>query len=350
MRSLRRYSTATARCPFEQHARRLRVGEDGEVLAAAHRSEERARCARPAAPPLRHLTRRHAVLRCAVEIGVRGNAGFSRGVEERAGERARAAQILDGERSRPTVKLALAARVALRTAKRGQYLVPRPAGVPALGPCVVVEGIPTDVHLCVDRRGPAQRASAGPVERPLRKLRLRCCRVVPVVVGLEQLRERRGDADLSLVVGWAGLEEQDRGGGIRCQSVGQHASGRSGTHDHVVVPVPREGAAELVDHTSSVAFDPFGNHFRSTEFARKNRCGMRTCPDRVEAGRLRGVCPRCRPPPRRSVPTSLPRPHGWALRAAVPARALLPAALRPRRPIPTAGRFQRSSSRAGPSS
>src|SRR5262249_45549374 len=109
--------------------------------------------------------------------------------------------------------------------------------VPATGPLVVVGAVSADVDLHVDRRAAAEPLAAGNEDRAVVQLSLGLREEAPVVPTTQELRPGGGDAHVSVQPGGTRLEEQRAHAGVLGQPVGEHAAGRAGADDDVVVAV-----------------------------------------------------------------------------------------------------------------
>jgi hypothetical protein len=118
--------------------------------------------------------------------------------------------------------------VRLEALEDREDVVPGPALVALRGPRLVVFGVPPDVDHRVDRTRSTDGLPSRPVQLPVLEFGLRDGRVVPVGLGLEQLRGGRGDGYLALVVRAARLEDEDVG--VHGQPVGHHAARRPRAH------------------------------------------------------------------------------------------------------------------------
>ena len=206
---------------LEQQRESVHMGLDGEVGAVHHRMQVRHRRARASAVAVRHLVPADSVLLRAVEVRVRGQPVRGGRVEKGLAERVARAPLGDRERPARAVVLVLAALVVLGELEVGQHLVPGPAGTPL----VVVERVAADVDHRVDRRRAAEHLPAREVDAAVVHERLVDRRVVPVLRGPVESRERRGQVDQIVRVRSAGLEQQHVHVRVLGQAVGKHAAG-----------------------------------------------------------------------------------------------------------------------------
>ena len=134
-----------------------------------------------------------------------------------------------------------------------QHVVPAPAGEPELAPVVVVGGLAAHVDHGVDGGGAADHLAARIVEAAAVEPRLRLGLEHPVgarIADGEEIADR--DVEPDPVVPAAGLEQQHARSGIGGEPVRQHAAGRAGADDDVVVFAFDR---RCVDHAISSLFD-----------------------------------------------------------------------------------------------
>ena len=127
------------------------------------------------------------------------------------------------------------AHVVLGLDEVRQHVGVAPAGRALRLPGVVVERASAHVEHRVHRARAAERLAARDEQRASVDVRLGLGREVPVELGVELLREGRRDLDLQRAVLAAGLEQQHAHRGVLGEAVGEHAAGRAGADDHVVV-------------------------------------------------------------------------------------------------------------------
>ena len=229
-----------ARCAraVEQHAGHERHRDQRQVRARQRGVEVGHRGRAAHAVALRHLVAADAVLLAGVEVLDLAEPGRRGGVDEGVRERVHGVRVRDGQRPAGAVELRRAALVVLGALEVGQHVVPAPARVAEVAPLVVVAAVAADVDHRVQRGGAAEHAAAREVDAAAveRGLGLGC--EVPVEGRLVELGE--GDRDVQAVLGVrrAGLDEADGAVRVLGQAVGQHAAGRAGADDHVVVHGP----------------------------------------------------------------------------------------------------------------
>ena len=220
---------------LELHLQHLHTGPHLEVGAGHGGTKVGVGGAEAGAVLLRHLEHRGAVLLGAVVVGDQGNAGGLAGRQEPPVQRPGRALLADPQRAAGAVVLGGAADVVLGADEVGQDVAVAPARC-ALGlPAVVVEGAPPDVEHRVHGARPAQRLAPRHEQLAAVDVRLGLGREIPVELGVELFGEGSGDLDLQRAILASRLEQQDADGGILGQAVGQHASGRSRSDDHVVM-------------------------------------------------------------------------------------------------------------------
>ncbi len=227
---------------------RERAGQDRQVRPAGGGTQEGVGAAPAPAPLLGHLDRGDAVRFAVVVVGIGGIAAPAGGGDHQLGQRARAARRGDVEQAAVAVIGPGSGLVVLGADEVGEDVVPAPAlAAGFVAPAVVVGAVAANVEHRVHRARAAERAPARHVEAAALTARLGPARVVPVELRLELLGEGGRDLDLRRAVAAAGLDEEDLGAGV-AEPVGEHAAGRSGADDHVVV----------VAHARSSRFVPAG--------------------------------------------------------------------------------------------
>ena len=129
--------------------------------------------------------------------------------------------------------------VGLRLAEVRQQVAIVPAGQALLGPAVVVARVAAHVGHAVDRARSADHAAARLIDRAAVHEGLGLRAVGPVVaLALQRFGQSRRHMDHpghQAAVGTAGLQQQDGDLGVFAQPGGQHAAGRTGADDDVVV-------------------------------------------------------------------------------------------------------------------
>ena len=189
-----------------------------------------------------------AVLLAVVEVLVQRQPQPLHRLQERLAHRAAGPGLAHRQRTAGTVELRSPALVVLGPDEVREQVVPAPARAAGVAPLVVVERVAAHVDHRVQRRRAAEHPPARQVDPPPVGARLPARDVVPVVLRAEQRAERRRDVDEVRGVRRPRLHEQDLHVGILGQPVGEHAAGRPGAHDHVVVhraPPLRRGRSHL---------------------------------------------------------------------------------------------------------
>ena len=209
----------------EQDPRRLRLGLDRQILAAARRAQvgDRRRAAEAAAG--RELVVAGALLRRAVEVVVARDADLARRRDQRLDELVLRADVGHPQRAVGAVPLARAADVVLELAEVRQHVGVAPARIAERGPVVVVVAMAADVDEPVDRARPAERAAARPVDLATVHSGVGLGLEPPVVDGVEhRLGVPDRDVDPGIAIARTGLEQQHRSspnprtGGSRARS------------------------------------------------------------------------------------------------------------------------------------
>ena len=226
---------AECAAPVEADARRLGVGEDGQVRPTHDRAQEGFRCVPAHAALLVDVEVAAALVVAAVEVVGPGDADLGRGRPEGLEDLPAQAHVLDPPLAARAVGLVGALVEVLGAGEGGQHVVPAPAGVAELAPVVVVARLAAHVDHAVDRRAAAQHPAARIVERAAVEARLRLGLEAPVgpgvVLGVE-VADRDVNPDVAVLA--AGLEQADPVVRVRGQPVGEHAARRAGADDHGV--------------------------------------------------------------------------------------------------------------------
>jgi hypothetical protein len=223
---------ADGAAPLEQHEARVRVRLDDEVLARQRgRQISVGRAPAPAAV-LVDRRQRAALDARLVEVGEPGHPALFAGLEEGVRRRVRIALIFDPQRPAAPVNAGRAPPAALGPPEREQRVFAAP---PLDAPAVIIRRVAPDPHHRVHRRTAPQHATARPEEAAPPQPGLRHGGVGPVALGLEQLGERGGDAHVELAIVRPRLEQEHARAAVGAQAVGQHAPGRAGADDDVVV-------------------------------------------------------------------------------------------------------------------
>ncbi len=151
---------------LDQHARGMRLGDDGQVLPVARRSQIRGSGAPAAFVVGRRLVVAGALLGGAVEVGGARNAGLHGGLHHRLRQRPDLRRVRHTQRPADAVEFVRAALIVLGSLEVGQYRIPVPAFASALAPVVIVRGIAAHIHHAVDRTGAAKHLAARQIQRP----------------------------------------------------------------------------------------------------------------------------------------------------------------------------------------
>src|SRR5262249_51274388 len=115
-------------------------------------------------------------------------------------------------------------------------------------PPFVIHSIGAAVDHCVGRTRPAQCFTARPVDLTILHLWLRLGFVSPIALGLEELRKGSWNMDLLYFVRTTRFEQQNFDVSVLGQTIGQHASSRTGPDDYVV-----EHGSSVVEQTVEFA-------------------------------------------------------------------------------------------------
>ena len=201
-----------------------------------HGLEEAARRRPAAAAPLVDVEGAAAFVVAGIEVGNALDPGL-------LGRRAKCIENvpahprrLDPHLAAHAVCCAGAEKMVLVLAEERQHVVAAPAGKPELAPMVVIGGLPAHIDHGVDRGGAADHLAARIVEAAAVEPFLRLGLEHPVRAGIadgEQIADR--DVEPDPVVLAAGLQQQHAHGRIGGQAICQHAAGRAGADDDVVV-------------------------------------------------------------------------------------------------------------------
>ena len=221
---------------LDDDARDQGAGLDGQVRAVADGLEVGAGGRGAARVADGDLVVPDALLLRTVEVRIVGDAVFLGRAQEGLADRQRVDRNGHAERAAIAMVLAGEPLIVLGALEVGQDLAIAPAGAALLvGPGVVVGGIAAGVDLGVDRGAAADHLGLGVPEHPVVQMLLRHGRPAPAGDALGHLGEAGGHVEERVPVGAAGLEQEDLDGGVGAQPVGQHAAGRPGAGDDVVV-------------------------------------------------------------------------------------------------------------------
>jgi len=227
---------AAADAAVDQQARDAHAGQHGQVGPAAHRMQERGGSAAAPASLEGELVIAQAAVARAVEIGIGVEAGLQSGLDPVAAQRVVVAQVRDAQLAGAAVVFARAAAVALGLAEVGQHVAIAPALRAGARPVVVIRVLAADVDQPVDRTGAAQYAAARPDDGALARLGLGLDRKLPRearIVDRAEVPHRQPQPEVAVLA--AGLQQQYAAGRVGGEAVGQHAAGRAGADDDVVI-------------------------------------------------------------------------------------------------------------------
>ena len=211
--------------------------QDAQIRPPHGRMQERPRRAHPTAVQDRALGVGDAFLDPAVVVGIARDAEADRAFDEGVAQRMAPVDVCHGEVAVAAAEGRIAvADASLHAAEIGEHVGVAPAAVAELRPGVEVHGLAAVVDVAVDRARPAQRLAARGEDAPPARPGARLHAVEPVhariAVGLD---EAGGDVDVGMPVAPTRLEHAHGRCTVRSEPVGQHATGRSRAHDHVVI-------------------------------------------------------------------------------------------------------------------
>ena len=220
----------------ENKPRHQRIDFDVQIVARQRRAQIGVGSAAAAAVAHRHLPDAKTFLLGAVVIGrglvARGKPCRRKRIDQRIGK----PRHLRRQRA---VAAAIKARAALPgflapEIRQHMHIGPRRK---ARGrPAVVIAAMAAHIGHGVDRRRAADNAAAGAFEATAAGRGLGFREIHPVVLALEQkARPAQRDLDPRIAVPAAGFEQQHPLALVLAQPVGQHAAGRAGADDDVVV-------------------------------------------------------------------------------------------------------------------
>ncbi len=213
----------------------MRLGPDLEVRTGFDRVQERAGRAHPASLRDRTLGVGHAFLNAAIIVRVLRDAVLGRTLDERIAQRMGEIGLGDLQRAVAPAKGVLAQIRTFDPLEIGQHVGIAPAPVAALGPVVIVSGLPPVPDVPVDRGRPAQRLATRSQDRAPARPIGRLHGVEPVDRRhVEGLGEPRRDMDPGVPVTPARLQHADRRARVSTQPVGQDTACRASTDDDVV--------------------------------------------------------------------------------------------------------------------
>ena len=214
----------------------MTAGPDLEVAPRAGRTKVGPGRTHPAPVVGGALNVGDAFLARAVVVGVARDPQPDRTLDEGLAQRIAPVEI--GHRNGPVasaVCVVTGPEPALAAAEIRQHVGIAPAGIAALGPAVEIHPLATVVDMAVDRARSAERLAAGrrndPAAGPVARFGL----VEPVDPRVDQGPHETGrDVDEQVPVRRSGLEQAHARPRLGGETVGQHASRRARTDDHVV--------------------------------------------------------------------------------------------------------------------
>ena len=211
---------------LEQHARHLRVGEHGEIVALLSWPEIRLRRRLPPAILGGELEIPGAFLTATVEVvGARHAVGL-RGADHGFDQFVLAADAADRQGPMRAVQLVIAEfGVAFDLEKIRQDLGPVPAGITLLAPAVVIFLLAADHDQAVDRARSAEHLAARPIDLAAGHVRLRLGLEFPIDLGIpHRLAVADRQMDPETFVAWSRFEHCNGGLAVGAQTVGKHAA------------------------------------------------------------------------------------------------------------------------------
>ena len=220
----------------EQHFGRLGAGLDPQVRPLHRRAQIGPPGAASAAVFLGRLHVAKAFLFGAVVVVVARIADLDPGLDQRVGNRKPLVRTDDIQRPADAVKRGRRPLQILGLLEVRQHLVVGPSTVAHLRPAVVVGGLATHIKHRVDRARPTQHAAARHRNFAIEQVRLGFGVEQPINGGIDHrldVADRHMDPRVPIVA--AGLEQQHRDLRILAQPRRQHAAGRAGADDDVIV-------------------------------------------------------------------------------------------------------------------
>jgi len=180
----------------EDETKHMRFRLHGQVGALHRRAQVAVRGAPAAAVALKDDRHPNPVLLGRVEVGVGGDSGSLRRLQEPLRERPRRALVGDVDRAARSMELRGAALEVLGANEVGQDVLEAPAVTAGVAPTVEVHRPAADVHHRVHRAGAAEPAASRDVQETVVEIGLGAGAVIPVELGLELLREGGRDLDV----------------------------------------------------------------------------------------------------------------------------------------------------------
>ncbi|MNH25320.1 hypothetical protein D3C79_853080 [compost metagenome] len=138
--------------------------------------------------------------------------------------------------TRTAVDITGTGKVVFAGFEQRQDIVPGPTGVALLGPPVVVTGLATHVDHAVDRGTAAEHLAPWITQGTPVEARLGFGLEAPVGTWVtDAIQVTHRNMNPRIVVFTARFEQQYPTAWVGRQTIGQQASGRTGTDDHVIV-------------------------------------------------------------------------------------------------------------------
>ena len=177
-----------------------------------------------------------AFLDRAVVIGVARNPQTDRAGHEGFAERIAPVHGGDGEIAVAAAKRFVAlADAPLQPLEIWQHILIAPAAIAELRPGVEILALAAIIDVTVDRGGATQRLAARRIDAAAAGPGPRLLLVGPVEAPhVERLDEAGRQMDIGMPVARAGFEHANAGAGIFAQPVGEHATRRARSHDHII--------------------------------------------------------------------------------------------------------------------
>ena len=220
---------------LEQDALRQRGGLDLQIACVPWPDADTPRRAGAPAVARRGLKPAGAFLRRAVEVGIVGDAGLDRRLDEGRRQRIGVQHVGHRQRAAGAVIIIGAALLVFGLLEIGQHVVKAPAGVAVLAPAIVILVLAANIEQAVDRTRSAQHLAARLKHLASVQPRLGLGLVHPVDgLFLEQLAVAERHVDPEIAVLRAGFQQQHRMPAVGAEAIGEHASGGAGADDDVI--------------------------------------------------------------------------------------------------------------------
>jgi hypothetical protein len=148
------------------------------------------------------------------------------------------------------VEFRAATKLPLAAAKPRQHVCIGPPDIAELAPVIEILALATNIDHAVDRAGSTEHLAAWPLDLAAVQLLFGAGGETPVEARIvDQLEDAAGNVNPQIVVAPASLEQQHSDARVGAQAVGQHASGRAGTDDHIII-AGQCGFRSRLDHGS----------------------------------------------------------------------------------------------------